>query len=55
VYGVDHLGISFKDRITNGFSFLNRIINPLEEPPDVIKAREFFLQMKDKALGKEGN
>ena len=55
VYGADHLGISFKDRITNGFSFLNRIINPLEEPPDVIKAREFFLQMKDKALRKEGN
>jgi S-formylglutathione hydrolase len=54
VYGADHLGISFRDRITNGFSFLSRIINPLEEPPDVIKAREFFLQMKDKALRKDG-
>ena len=55
VYGADHLGISFRDRITNGFSFLNRIINPLQEPPDVIKAREFFLHLKDKALRKEGN
>lgn len=55
VYGADHLGVSFRERIINGFSFLNRIINPLEEPPDVIKAREFFLQMKDKALRKEGN
>ena len=55
VYGADHLGISFRDRITNGFSFLNRIINPLEEPPDVIKAREFFLQMKENALRKDEN
>jgi S-formylglutathione hydrolase len=55
VYGADHLGISFRDRITNGFSFLNRIINPLVEPPNVIKAREFFLQMKEDVLRKNGN
>jgi len=54
VYGADHLGVSFRERIINGFSFLNRIINPLEEPPDVIKAREFFSQMKENALRKEG-
>lgn len=55
VYGADHLGISFRERIINGFSFLNRIIHPLEEPPDVIKAREFFIQMKEDALRKNGN
>ena len=55
VHSADHLGVSFRDRITNGFSFLNRVINPLEEPPDVIKAREFFLQMKENALRKEGD
>ena len=55
VYGADHLGASFRDRISNGFSFLNRIINPLEEPPNVIKARDFFLQMKENALRKDGN
>jgi len=27
---------------------------PLEEPPDVIKAREFFTQIKENALRKEG-
>jgi len=54
VYGADHLGVSFRERIINGFSFLNRIINPLEEPPDVIKAREFFTQIKENALRKEG-
>jgi len=53
VYGADHLGVSFRERIINGFSFLNRIINPLEEPLDVIKAREFFIQMKENALRKE--
>jgi len=55
VYGADHLGISFRERITNGFSFLNRVINPLVEPPNVIKAREFFLQMKENALRKNRN
>ena len=54
VYGADHLGVSFRERIPNGFLFLNRIINPLEEPPEVIKAREFFIQMKENALRKEG-
>ena len=54
VYGADHLGISFRDRFTNGFSFLNRVINPLVEPPNVIKAREFFLQMKENAFEKIG-
>jgi S-formylglutathione hydrolase len=50
VYGADHIGVSFRERIVNGFSFLNRIINPLEEPSEVIKAREFFAQMKKSAL-----
>ena len=53
VYGADHLGASFRERIINGFSFLNRIINPLKESSDVIKAREFFLQMKENALRKK--
>ncbi len=55
VYGADHLGVSFRERISNGFSFLNRVINPLEEPPEVIKAREFFTQMKENALRKDEN
>jgi len=33
--------------------FLNRIINPFEEPSDVKKAREFFIQMKENALRNE--
>jgi hypothetical protein len=53
VYGADHIGVSFRERIINGFSFLNRIINPLEETPNMIKAREFFIQMKENALRKE--
>ena len=55
VYGADHLGVSFRERIINGFSFLDRIINPLEEPPEVIKVREFFNQMKEKALREDVN
>ncbi len=55
VYGADHLGVSFRERISNGFSFLNRVINPLEEPSEVIKAREFFTQMKENALRKDEN
>ncbi len=55
VYGADHLGVSFTERIINGFSFLNRIINPLEEPIEVINARKFFNQMRENALRKEEN
>ena len=50
VYGADHIGISFRERLVNGFSFINRIINPLEEPPNVMKFREFNSQMLEEAL-----
>lgn len=53
VYGADHLGKSFNDRFWNGFTFINRIFNPLDEDIQVIRAREYFLQIKDKALRNE--
>lgn len=53
VYGADHIGISFRERIPNGFSFLNRIINPLEEPPAVTSLRELNSQLLEKALRKK--
>jgi len=53
VYGADHIGASFRERIINGFSFLNRIINPLEEPARLIKLRETFAQLLETALRKK--
>jgi len=53
VYGADHLGVSLRERIINGFGFLNRIINPLVEDPQTIRIREFFIQMKENVLKKE--
>jgi S-formylglutathione hydrolase len=50
VYGADHVGISFRERLMNGFSFLDRIINPLEEPPFVQRVRALNSQMLEKAL-----
>jgi S-formylglutathione hydrolase len=50
VYGADHVGVSFRERLINGFSFLDRIINPLEEPPFVQRVRELNAQMLEKAL-----
>ncbi|MFX1477065.1 MAG: alpha/beta hydrolase-fold protein [Promethearchaeota archaeon] len=50
VYGADHIGISFRERLVNGFSFLNRIINPLEELPFVQRVRELNSQMLKKVL-----
>lgn len=50
VYGADHIGISFRERLLNGFSFINRIINPLEEPPSVMRLKELNSQMLEKAL-----
>lgn len=40
VYGADHIGISFIERLVNGFSFIDRIINPKEEPPFVAEVRK---------------
>lgn len=53
VYGADHIGISLRERIINGFSFLNRIINPLEETPIVMRLREMNSQLLKRALQKE--
>ena len=52
VFGADHIGISFRERLVNGFSFINRIINPLEEPPSVMKLREINSQMLERELRK---
>ncbi|MHA2390963.1 MAG: alpha/beta hydrolase [Promethearchaeota archaeon] len=54
VLGADHIGVSLRERITNGFSFLNRVINPLEESQPVIQTRKFFKRLKKETLGKEG-
>jgi len=53
VYGADHLGVSLKERIINGFAFLNRIINPLKEDPQTLRILEFFIQMKENAFKKK--
>lgn len=53
VYGADHIGSSLRERYTNGFSFINRILDPLEEPPRVLKFRELAFQMKENTLKKE--
>jgi S-formylglutathione hydrolase len=50
VYNADHIGASMRERIINGFSFINRIINPLEEPPSVMKFKEMNAQLLEKAL-----
>jgi S-formylglutathione hydrolase len=55
VYGADHIGISLRERIVNGFSFINRIINPLEEPPNVQRLREFNSQLLERALREKKN
>ncbi|MFW9823946.1 MAG: alpha/beta hydrolase-fold protein [Candidatus Thorarchaeota archaeon] len=45
VYGADHIGISFRERLVNGFSFINRVMNPLDEPPNVAMLREMNSKM----------
>ena len=55
VYGADHIGVSFRERLINGFSFLNRLINPLEEPPNVKKFKEFNEKLKEFAIRNEGS
>jgi hypothetical protein len=53
VYGAEHVGISFRERLVNGFSFIERIVNPLEEPPFVNRLRERTSQLLEEALQKE--
>ncbi len=53
VYGADHVGDSFKERIINGFSFLNRVIQPEKSDPQIIAVRKIFKQMMDDAGIKE--
>jgi S-formylglutathione hydrolase len=55
VYGADHIGISFRERLVNGLSFIDRIINPLEEPPSVMKLKELTSKMLGNALLKKQN
>jgi len=55
VYGADHIGISFRERLVNGFSFIDRFINPLEEPPNVKRLRELTSQMLENAIRDKDN
>ena len=38
-----------RERLTNGFSFINRIINPLEKSPRLITLREMNAQLLERA------
>ncbi|MFX1449436.1 MAG: alpha/beta hydrolase [Promethearchaeota archaeon] len=49
VYGADHVGDSFKERIFNGFSFLNRILQPPKTDPQIVAVRKIFKQMMKEA------
>lgn len=53
VFDGDHVGVSLNERYANGFSFLNRIYNPLEETLEARKTRKIFLKLKEKALQHE--
>lgn len=48
VYGADHVGNTFTERFNNGFSYLNRVINPPDPDSQVIATRKFFAVMKNK-------
>ncbi|MHA2180663.1 MAG: alpha/beta hydrolase-fold protein [Promethearchaeota archaeon] len=50
VYGADHIGASMRERLINGFSFLSRIITPLEEPSNVLEFRDYNSQLLERAL-----
>ena len=47
VYGADHVGNSLQERLFNGFSFLNRVVNPAEPDPLLVNFRKLIFQMKE--------
>ena len=50
VYGGDHVGPSLKERFINGFSFLNRILNPPDKDPKHLAFRAMMLKEKEKYM-----